>query len=304
MKNKVATFLIFFIIAGIFWFIIKLNEEYTINVSVPVKIDMRGSNFALESEVPRLLNVKVKGSGWNIIHLKYIANPVFKIKTKDIQETTIIRTTALTNESFHLPSSIKILFIEPEEIRIKVNSAMEKKVKVYPDITLSFDEGYDIVSPIRVEPESIIIRGSRKILGKIDSIPTKKIELNNLSQAVNIDVLLDDDLTNLISYDKETVKINFDVQQIVDKEFEKIPVQIINTPLKLEVICLPSFVNVKLRGGINILGSMNNDSIKVFVDFKKFNSSLMEFITPEFILPFGVKVIDYYPKQFKLIQRE
>lgn len=304
MKNRIITFSIVLLLAGIFWLVIKLSEEYTIDLVIPVKIDMEGSDIALEGEIPRSLEIKVQGTGWDLIRVKYIKHPIYKIKTKDIKGVNIIKTSTLTNENFLLPSSLKILSVKPEEIKLFTNFAYEKRVKVYPDLSMSFVEGYDIVSPIRVEPESIIIRGSKKILSQIDSIPTKKIELDNLSQDVNIDVLLEDTLSYLITFDVNAVKVNFDVQQIVDKEFEKLPIQIINSPIDKNVICIPSVIDLKLRGGIDLLGSLNNDSIKVIVDFKKFNATSSEGITPEFILPYGVKIIDYYPELFKLIIRE
>lgn len=304
MKKEIRYFLVFIILSAIFWFAITLSEEYTINFNVPVIIELKEKNIAIEGKVPQYLSLKVRITGWEILKLKYFQPPELFISIKNPGDNLSIETSNIPNNQLKLSSDAKILDIKPAMINLTFNYAIEKKIKIYPVLDLSFKEGYDIASPITLEPDSIYIRGSRRLLLTIDSLPTKKVTLKDLSDFISVETELADTLTNLISFEKKKIKISFDVQQVVDKMFEKIPIEMINQPTNKEALLLPSFIDIKLRGGITILGSINIDSLKAFINYKKYANKSDEEIVPEFVLPFGVSVIDYYPKQFKIILRK
>jgi hypothetical protein len=304
MKREISIYTIFVFLAFLFWGALSLSEEYTITIEVPINIVLPNENFAIEGYLPEKLEMKIRASGWSLLKIKYFEESNFNLQIKEAEDSFIFRTSNITNDILGFPSDVKILNIQPDIIKLSFNSAIEKKVKIYPRIVFSLKEGYELTTPIYVEPETILIKGSRKLLSRIDSLPTETIKLDQVSEFVSIETKVIDTLTNLITYEKIPVRISFDVQQVADKEFEKVPIELINVPKNKEVILLPSFVDVKLRGGINVLGNLSYDSIKVIVNYKNYSEKEGEEIKPEFNLPYGVKVLDYFPKQFKLIIRK
>ncbi|MCR4418382.1 MAG: CdaR family protein [Ignavibacteria bacterium] len=303
MKKEFFVFIIFVFIAFLFWGAISLSEEYSMKINIPVKVELPEGNFAIEGDIPENLEILLKASGWSLLKIKYFQDSKFILKIKEPVDNFVYPTNNITGDLLGFPGDVRILSIQPDVIRISFHIAIEKKVKIYPRLNFTLKDGYDIVSPIKVEPESIWIKGSRRLLAKIDSLPTELINLQQLSEFVSVETKVIDTLPNLLIYEKYPVKVSFDVQQIVDRDFEKIHIDLINVPKNRDVILLPSFIDAKLRGGINILGSLQPDSIKVTVDFQKYSLSSEE-IKPEFNLPYGVKVLDYFPKQFKLIVRK
>ena len=304
MKKELFIFAIFILLALLFWGSISLSEEYVISIQMPIKIILPEEEFAIEGDLPEKLELKIKASGWSLLKIKYFQENYIKLRVKELQENYVYPTENIANDIPGFPGDVKILSIQPEVIKIRFSIATEKKVKIFPRLNYSLKEGFAVVSPINLEPESILIKGSRKLLSKIDSLPTETIFLQQLSENISVETKVIDTLENLITYEKIPVRISFDVQQVVDKDLEKIPVELINVPKGKDVILIPSFVDVKLRGGINILGGLQPDSIKVVIDYKKYSDGKDEEIEPEFNLPYGVKVLDYFPKQFKLIIRK
>lgn len=303
MKKELFIFILFTLIAFLFWGAIALSDEYTLNVSIPIRINLTEANLAVENSVPEFLDIKIRGSGWSILKIKYLQKPIFDLKIDNPREDFNIQLTNLTGDLLSLPKDVKILSIRPERIRLVFDLAVEKKVKIYPRLNVSVKEGYEIVSLIKVEPEEIVIKGTKTVLAEIDSLPTEEVWCKDVSESRMINTQLADTLRNLIYFENIPVRISFDVQQIADRDFEKIPVHLINLPVDNEVNIFPSFVDLKLRGGINILGLLNTDSIYVFVDYNKYKG-IDDEIVPEFKLPYGVRVIEYFPKQFKLIVRK
>ncbi|MCX8056166.1 MAG: CdaR family protein [Ignavibacteria bacterium] len=303
MKKEYSIFIIFVFIAFIFWGTITLSDEYSVTLDVPIKIVVSEINYAVEDNIPDKFEIKVRTTGWEILKLKYFQIPKIEIVVNEPVENFIFHTSSITNEQLGLSSNAKIISIKPERIKLNFNLSTEKKVKIYPRIVYSLKEGYEIVTPIKVEPETVIIKGTRRVLSQIDSLPTETVQLPELSEFVELQTSLIDTLNNLITYSKTPVKIFFDVQQIADRSFENIPVELINVPKNKDLILFPSYIDLKLRGGIKILGTLSPDSIKAFVDYNKYLSD-DDKIIPEFDLPYGVRVIEYFPKQFKLIERK
>ncbi len=303
MNKRILSFFVFVLIALFFWSSITLSEEYVIDLSVPLEIKVP-DNFAIEGNIPEKLEVKIRTTGWEILGIKLFRTPKLTLNFSKPVENLAFNTSTITNEQLHFSTAVRIIEIRPSIINFTFDFPEEKKVKIYPRIIYSLKEGYDIVTPIFIEPETITIRGTKKILSRIDSLPTKLVVLENLSEFTEIETSIIDTLSNLLIYDTKKVKISFDVQQIVDRSFEKVPVELMNTPKEKEIIIFPSLIDLKLRGGINILGSLQTDSIKVYIDYQKYYDKLDKDVEPEFILPYGIKVLEYFPKQFKLIIRK
>ncbi len=304
MKKETFIFSIFVILAFFFWGALALSEEYTITIEIPFRVILYNKNFAVEGDSPEKLEMRIRASGWSLLKIKYFQETKFNLQIKEPEDNFIFKTANISNDLLGFPTDVRILNIQPDVIKLNFNSAIEKKVKIFPRLSFSLKEGYEIVSPIQIKPETVLIKGSRKLLSKIDSLPTETITLNQISESVSVDTRVIDTLDNLLVYEKIPVRVSFDVQQIADKDFEKIPIELINVPIGKDVILLPSFIDIRLRGGINLIGNLNPDSIKVTVDFKKYFGKEDVEIKPEFNLPYGVKVLDYFPKQFKLIIRK
>jgi len=304
MKKELFIFILFIFLSFIFWGAISLGEEYVITLQVPVRIVLPEKDFAVEGDFPDKLEMRLKAPGWSLLKIKYFQENNFTIRIKEPINSFVYRTENITNDLLGFPSDVKIISIQPELISLSFNLASEKRIKIYPRLNYSLKEGFILASPVNLQPESITIRGSRKLLAKIDSLPTETVDVHQLSEPVAIETKIVDTLSNLLVYEKIPVKIYLDVQQVVDKDLEKVAVDLINVPKGKDVILLPSFVDLKLRGGINVLGNLQSDSTKVFIDFKKYSELSEEEIKPEFNLPYGVKVVDYFPKKFKLIIRK
>src|SRR5690606_19089293 len=118
---------------------------------------------------------------------------------------------------------------------------------------------YGLASNVVVRPDSTVVYAPASKLNRMSSISTEEIQLSNLSE-YHIEQ------TNLkdfpgFSYNYSTARVILDVQRIVDKNFSEIPVKIIDVPNDRNVVLLPNKINVGVRGGIDILGKLNQDDI-------------------------------------------
>ncbi|MGF1671737.1 MAG: hypothetical protein ACFCU6_14930, partial [Balneolaceae bacterium] len=68
-REKVIAFLAAFIFAFCLWFIINLNRDFTVNLSLPILIDNMPEDKALSSGIPEFASVSLNGEGWQLISL-------------------------------------------------------------------------------------------------------------------------------------------------------------------------------------------------------------------------------------------
>lgn len=126
--------------------------------------------------------------------------------------------------------------------------------------------------------------------------------MTNISDDVDVKINLEK--IDHVSIAEEKVRMKFAVQKIVDKSFEDITVEIRNVPSTKELTLFPSRVSVVLRGGINILGRLTNDSIKVYIDYWNIMRNQEEEIEPVIEFPSYTTLVDVRPKKLEYVIKQ
>jgi hypothetical protein len=109
---------------------------------------------------------------------------------------------------------------------------------------------------------------------------------------------------NCVNFSINKCKIEFDVQKIVERAFDDLFVEIRNVPPSKELNLYPGKVSVILRGGINRLGKLTNDSIKVYVDYWEAIRSEENMIEPVIEIPEFTKLLDVKPKKLEFVIKQ
>ena len=181
---------------------------------------------------------------------------------------------------------------------IDLERSISKTVRIYPVIKLEFEEGYDIVSEIELEPAFVEVKGAPSLLKNIDSVFTINQEFFNIKDNFNVKVPLK--IIKGTEYSSNYCNLKFEVQKIVDNNFENVPVKVINLPKDQELILYPNKINVVVRGGINKLGKLTNDSIKAVIDFNEIDKENNS-VTPKIFLPDFTSLISIDPNKLEFV---
>ena len=158
-----------FVIAFVFWFFIKSEEVYSVNLDIPLVARNLQEQKTYKEEVPESVFITLKGSGRSFIWLR-----VFKNFYKD-DFKAVIDLSSITDEynfeldSYYkknpekivLPRSLDLEFVEvlnPRNIQIKLQRYMVKKVPVRSQIFTLSEPGYIALDGVFI-PDSISIGG-------------------------------------------------------------------------------------------------------------------------------------------------
>ena len=282
-----------FVIAFVFWFFIKSEDTYTVNLDIPLVARNLQEQKTYKEEVPESIFVTLKGTGRSFIWLR-VFNNFYRDDFK-----AVIDLSSITDEynfeldSYYkenpekivLPSSLDLQFVEvlnPRNVQIKLQRYMVKKVPIESQILVSTEPGY-IALGGQFSPDSISIGGPEEAVNEIDFVFTEKDTLLDLIASVNGNWSILNP-NKLVSFDPKKVDALIDVQPISETIVTGIPVELINKPNDVNVFVNPATVSLTIVGGLKQITNILPEDIDVIIDFDLWNSE-KQFYSPTIKLP-------------------
>ena len=282
-----------FVIAFVFWFFIKSEDTYTVNLDIPLVARNLQEQKTYKEEVPESIFVTLKGTGRSFIWLR-VFNNFYRDDFK-----AVIDLSSITDEynfeldSYYkenpekivLPSSLDLQFVEvlnPRNVQIKLQRYMVKKVPIESQILVSTEPGYSALEG-QFLPDSISIGGPEEAVNEIDFVFTEKDTLLDLIASVNGNWSILNP-NKLVSFDPKKVDAFIDVQPISETIVTGIPVELINKPNHVNVFVNPATVSLTIVGGLKQITNILPEDIDVIIDFDLWNSE-KQFYSPSIKLP-------------------
>ncbi len=299
MKKKIIPIILIVIFSTLLWVYVSFSGDYTINLRLPIEFKNIPEGYALSSYSATTVSLGIKGQGWQLAQHTVGRNPKFYIycKGKRKHQTVSIRN-ELENNPW-ISSTLQIVETSPQTVSFTIEQVRSKKVEVIPIVTFNFKPGYGLVSNIKVEPDSIVVIGPKS---KVKNISLVKTELrvfegldDSVSEVINLEKI------PFINYNVDKCKITLDVQKIVDKTLENVPVQTVGVPANEQLVLTPNKIRVVLRGGIKILSKLNENDIKAYVNFVQALRDTVGAIEPKVKIPPKTKLVDIKPKRLDYI---
>lgn len=299
MNKKLIAVLAAFLFSVVLWGSVSLSGDYFVTVVVPVNITNVPRDYLADAVSSREVLLRLRGEGWVLSSISMGSDLEFKVSADFDSGRVFLNLNRSINENDWLTSGIQVYDISPDTISTWIERIREKKVKVIPAYHLEFEPGYGLASPAKLSPDSILVFGTQRRLRNLETIPTVERTFTGLDRKTveTIEIAQLDGLT----YNFQNSTATFDVQKIVDKEFSKIDIEITNVPEAREIVLFPNNINVVLRGGINVLGKMENDVIRVLVDYYKVISDTTGAITPDVKYPGNTTLVSTQPEKIKYI---
>ncbi|MFQ6103579.1 MAG: YbbR-like domain-containing protein [Candidatus Glassbacteria bacterium] len=188
--------------------------------------------------------------------------------------------------------------LEPEAIEVELDWLVEKTIPVLPVFEMA-EEGFIQKGKITADPTEINVRGARKEIKGLKSVPTELIELP--STAGNFEVIARIDLSKfqtLTTY-QETVKIRGEIERIIERKLEDIPVEITGM-LRKDYRANPETINILVTGRESRIASLTPKEIKAVLEINTPPSG-ETYYSPKIVLPENVELISEQPKLFQAV---
>lgn len=282
----------------ILWISISLSNDYYATVNVPVKLINLPRGYSTASMIPETISVKLKGKGWKLLGVNLTAKSEYNISVEDSGKVSVNLFNYLAENQW-LTTDIDVIDISPDSLTFLIEKDYMKKVEIISNLNLNFKPGYGLATPLIVFPDSTTIYGPGSVVKNLSTVFTirkKFVDLDNQT----VDYVSLENLPGVIYKDRE-VKVTMNVQKIVDKVFDNVLVRIIDLPVDRDVVLLPNRISVSVKAGIDILGKMEKDDIKAYINYKDVVLDTLGSVNPKIELPLNTGLEYIKPERLRYI---
>ncbi|MCL4532134.1 MAG: CdaR family protein [Actinobacteria bacterium] len=279
---------------------VSLRLEELRERTVPVKVNLVGNvPFGYVYGTPKVDPQTVVVSG-----------PTSLVQSVDVAsvEVRLDGVTVETNNAFHpdpvdsTGTVVRNVRVQPQTVTVRVpvdQQVSYKQTAVRAAVTGKAATGFWIES-ISVEPSSVTVVGSPKVLAGIDYVDTAPLNVNGASGNVVQDVQVVMPQGVSLGQQKQTVRITVNVSSLQASQTVRVAPRIVNLDPKLQVIGAPAFLDVTLQGPSPVLQALKIDSVSAVLDLDGLAAG-PQTVKPSLTVPAGINVAGVDPDTARLI---
>lgn len=263
-------FLVFLVLAGIFWFVNSLDKQRETALRIPIDYMGIPEDIEIESKLPKQIVIKVRDEGLalmqynkrNTVPLALDMDRVYFGKGE-----FVITADQLKNRlSRYVLPSTAVLSINPDTISVKYHRLSNKTLPIKVKSNISFASQYILSNDILVKPTSVKVFGPQNILDTMKAVYTEKVELRSLSDTAQVKAKLESNKSVRYAFDDVTLDI---FVEMFTEGKKQLPVTIINDPGKTNVRIFPPTVNVSYNVGLSNFNKIKDNDIQIVFDYNE-----------------------------------
>jgi len=276
LKNdrSVRVFSIFLVLTTIIWFLIELSKTYSSTADVKINFKNLSSTQILQEAPINKVGVVLKASGFNLMSYQLFTKGVTLDLTDAIYTRGDRHFVLLKNHQLdignQLFSGTELMRFTRDTIYFELGATVSKKVPVKLELDASYKHGYNLISTIKIIPDSILITGPEKHIDTMHHLTTKKMLLTDVYENINTSIsLIQNQEISTISYGASKVNVTAVVEKVTEGKLS-IPVQIINVPSDITITTFPKKIDVVYQVGLSNFNKINEDSFDVVFDYNTY----------------------------------
>ncbi len=305
-NKKIIVFIICLIISTVLWFINALSKDYSTLISYPVKFINPPENQFLSGNPPKNLDLMVRGKGFLLLqHKIFMFSPV----TIDISDLIgnsqpdsggyKVTGRSLTSiVSSQISNDLILAEIKPEHFTLALDSLTTKTIPVEIELDVEFVPQMNLKNKVTTTPDLVEITGPTIVLNDINTLKTKVNITNKLSADFQQKIdLLHPEKTTIVP---DQVTINIEVEKYTEKEI-KIPIEIMNKPVGVNLKLFPSEVKVFFNVGLSRFDKIKESDFGVSVDYNAIISDVNSLVVTIYKQPEFVQNIRINPERVEFL---
>ena len=297
-----STMIIFMLVAGLLWLIIKLSDTYTVTVPFAIHyVDIPASQLIENNDEE--VNVTVSTTGFKLLNYYFknkknrkidISLKEAKYKKHDGNTYSYNSRIIIDNVGEMLSSNTTDITLAEDVQFFSMSRLASKKVKIIPVTNFSFEKQYDYYGEPSAMPDSTTIYGSVNDVNNTKELKTKVITKKNVNQNITAKVKID--LNEGLRADIDEVEVFANVEKFTESEVV-IPIGI---PESLNIHLYPSKASVRFIVAMKDYPIINTMSFKAIADTT--DMFYNDFLPVKLVLsPSNTQIIGIDPKEVEYI---
>lgn len=263
-------FLFFFCIAGGYWLLQTLNNDYETEFSIPVRLKGVPNNVMITSEPVSELRIKVKDKG--TVLLNYMLGKSFYPVTLDFGDykSANNRVSVYASEIERqvlgqLNVSTRLLAMKPDTLEYYYATGVSKRVPVKLRGEVSAGRQYYLSDTI-FRPDSVDVYASAAVLDTITAVYTQVVSETDIADTLRRQVALP--MLKGVKYVPASVELVLPVDIYTEKTLE-VPLTGVNFPPDKVLRAFPSKVQVTFQVGLSRFRQIAASDFNILVSYEE-----------------------------------
>ena len=298
-SREFLIFLFFVLMAGFFWLLQTLDNEYETEISIPIRLEDVPEHIVITSEPVSKVEVKVKDRGTVLLNymLKRRFSPISIEFTEDLSKDNHvkIRTTDIERRILsQLTASTRLISLFPDTIEYYYSSGQSKIVPVKLIGNVTAARQYYISDTI-FSPDSVMVYAPASVLDTISVAYTHNLDLSNIIDTITKKV----EMAKIrgVKFIPDEIECTFCPDIYTEKTVE-VPIIGVNFPYDKVLRTFPSKVNITFRIGVGQFKTVTADDFLVVVSYDELLRSNSDKCTVKLQrVPFNISQISVSPTQ-------
>lgn len=304
------SFFFFGFISLLFWFLTKLSKNYETTIEFPVDFVGLSEKKVINSDIPKMIPVHVKGTGFRLAYVQVFPSSIevdCSSMNASLNDEFLLDLEAQKNTiQKQLPSGIQVDYFLEDMLLFQLDDLEERKIRIKPQVTINFKEGYDVYQINSLKPDSIKVSGPKRVLDTLNLIRTTKLVLNEVESDINEILKIDTYYKSVgLSFKDTEIVYQINVDKFTEGTIE-VPFEVENVPEGEEINTFPKAVKITYKVGLKDYNEVNASLFKVVCDYAVARNNNLNFLIPKLIskptfikkATINTQKIDFYIKKW------
>lgn len=257
-------------VAIFLWTSLQLTDRYRTELVLPVSYEQLPEQLKLTQELPTQLRIDVSGKGFDLI---WPSLGLLRDTARIDLSTAIDRGYLLSNKlrpeiTRVLPAGIEVRGIDPDTLRLAIERKVTRKVPIFSQIQLDPSQGWFFNSPVRLDPDSVLLIGAASEIDTFRFWTTESLVLSGNSLPSELYVRVTP--SNYCVVQPIQVRAELAADRYTEIKVRR-RVQVYNLPPNRQVRLLPSEVELVVTVPLSMARDFHDHELQVLLDYNSLN---------------------------------
>jgi hypothetical protein len=288
--------------ASTFWFFNAMNNEYTANISYPVKIVYDENKLVPLAKLPSRIRFNASGYGWDFLRKNFM----FRVKPLHMEVSNLPAKNYITSSELYPVVSeqiknIQVNYVLPDTFFLNFDHLVKKKIALKVNMDkIPVAPDYRVDGAVILNPDSIIVTGPRFLIDTLSDTMAVEIPGKNIKGSFEESVNLEYKINPLVKLNQSEVKVHF-TAALFQQQSKLIEPLKINFPLDTNELILSDkklILTYFLKS--EDANKVSKDDFEVILNYKKLKREDST-IVPELVnFPSFIKEYYFTPAAVKI----
>ena len=268
--KEALIFFSFVLLAFGFWLLQSLQQEYEIEISIPVRYKNIPPDVSFTETPPQEVVARVKDKGSVLLNYSFGRSfaPIeanMKNQTEKSGSLSIAKKTIQSDIQKQLLATTSLTGFEPQHIDASYSKRIKKEIPVIFDGAIQTNPGFHISGNITITPANISVYASDVVLDTLNQAKTVFTEIKKGNKTITKTIQLQK--VDEATYDPTSVTVTIPIEEFTVKTLE-IPVLCTDLPPHYTLRTFPAIAKVTCSIPLSRFKDLSENAFEIKFSFK------------------------------------